>query len=254
MRYCGSKRAFAKDIIPFLVGAIRNEDTLFVDMCCGGCSIVSEMPHANKLAVDNNPYVIALWKKLQENVLNGFPGDNIPYDITEEQYKSIYQSYLNNDGRWTDFIIGYTGNALSYGGAWFEGYARPNNRGNRIENHCHEAYNGLMKQLANFKHIDTTEFVCASFEDFKSFKENTVIYIDPPYANTKKYASDFPHDKFYDWCRRLADKGIKIFISEYQMPDDFQCIWQKEKKDGMGTTKTGNKQKIKIEKLFTIKN
>jgi hypothetical protein len=39
-------------------------------------------------------------------------------------------------------------------------------------------------------------------------------------------------------------------VSEYSAPDDFKCIWSAEKKDGMGTTKFGCKQKTKIEKLF----
>lgn len=41
----------------------------------------------------------------------------------------------------------------------------------------------------------------------------------------------------------------KLYISEYDAPDDFECIWQMEKKDGLGTQK-GKKQNIKVEKLF----
>lgn len=32
-----------------------------------------------------------------------------------------------------------------------------------------------------------------------------------------------------DWCRQLAKDNI-VIISEYWMPDDFKCIWTKERK------------------------
>ena len=253
MRYCGSKRKFANDIVPILMGAIKDENTLFVDMCCGGCSIVSEVPHAKKWAIDSNKYVINLWNKLKENVIFGHPSDNIPYEITEEQYNSIKQSYLNGDGRWPDYIIGYVGNALSYGSSWFNGFAKPNynkrNKNGEPENHCHEAYNGLMKQLANFEHMDTTEFFYGSFDDF-IFPKHSVIYADPPYFETKSYMDDFPHAKFWDWVRKMSKAGHYVYVSEYTAPDDFKCIWEKKKKDGMATTKKGKKQNTKTEKLF----
>lgn len=256
MRYCGSKKRFAKDIVPILMGSIKDENTLFVDMCCGGCSIVSEVPHTKKWAIDYNKYVIALWNKLKQNVINGYPGDNIPYEITEEQYNSIKECYLNNDIRWPDYIIGYVGNALSYGSSWFNGFVRTNynkrNKKGEPENHCHEAYNGLMKQIRNFKHMDTTEFFYGSYDVF-DFPEHSVIYVDPPYSFTKKYESDFDTDKFWNWVRKMSIMGHEVFVSEYTAPSDFKCIWQKEKKDGMATTKRGVKQNIKIEKLWKIK-
>ena len=41
-------------------------------------------------------------------------------------------------------------------------------------------------------------------------------------------------------------------MSEYDAPDDFECIWQMEKKDGLGR-KSGKKQNTKVEKLFRLK-
>ena len=258
MRYCGSKRRFANDIVPFIMKFINSEEQLFVDMFCGGCSIISEVPHSYKLGIDNNPYVIKMWQTLKKNVLNGHSCDNIPYDITEEQYASIKESYLNKDGRWPDHVIGYVGNACSYGGAWFNGFAKPNynkcNKHGEPENHCHEAYNGLMKQLKGWYDMMGTDFICSSFEGSeKYFDPHSVIYCDPPYANTKKYMTDFPHDKFYDWCRKMTDEGHTVLVSEYEMPEDFICIWSKEKKDGMAACKKGDKANTKVEKLFICK-
>jgi DNA adenine methylase len=48
----------------------------------------------------------------------------------------------------------------------------------------------------------------------------------------------------------MSKAGHYVYVSEYTAPDDFKCIWEKKKKDGMATTKKGKKQNTKTEKLF----
>ena len=43
-------------------------------------------------------------------------------------------------------------------------------------------------------------------------------------------------------------------ISEYDAPYDFVCVWEKKRKDGMGSCKEGGNQKTKIEKVFVHKS
>ena len=54
----------------------------------------------------------------------------------------------------------------------------------------------------------------------------SVIYCDPPYSNTNcgKYKG-FDSERFHEWAR----KQDNIFISEYQMPDDFILVADIEK-------------------------
>ena len=52
----------------------------------------------------------------------------------------------------------------------------------------------------------------------------------------------------------MCNKGHKIMISEYTAPNDFVCIWEKTRKDGMGTTKVGGVQNTKIERVFVHKS
>ena len=59
---------------------------------------------------------------------------------------------------------------------------------------------------------------------------------------------DFDYSKFYEWCRQKHSEGYHIFISEYQMPDDFKCVWQKQVTCAMNQTIT----KKPTEKLFTL--
>ena len=177
-------------------------------------------------------------------------------NVTEEEYYDIKQSYLDNNCKYPDYIKGYVGNCCSYGGAWWNGYARFNPKKN--ENHILEAYNGLKKQVENFKYLKETDFIYGSYEsvvhtfcfspEYKCYK--VMAYFDPPYADTKKYESDFDNIHFWNACRFYSKYLENLYISEYSAPSDFKCIWKKEKKDGMRNTKKGERQNTKIEKLF----
>ena len=78
-------------------------------------------------------------------------------------------------------------------------------------------------------------------------ERDSVIYCDPPYKDTNTYLDDFNHDKFYQWLRKCREKNQQVFISEYQMPDDFFEVYFKEK------TCVFNDQKAtkKLEKLYS---
>ena len=242
MRYSGSKRRFAKDLVPIITKRLEAE-TEFVDLFCGGCNILSEVDHGNKTGVELNKYVLALWQYIKDNKGMG----DIPEFVDEETYYDIKWHYENQTERYPDWLIGYVGACCSYGGAWFNGYARFNP--NKNENHIREAYNGLKKQVANFKHLSETDFVNCSYNEIM-LKPGSVVYCDPPYAGTKKYESDFDNAAFWEWAREQYRRGVYVYVSEYTAPSDFKCIWMKAKKDGMGTTKFGIEQTDRIEKLF----
>lgn len=240
MRYCGSKRRFMKYLLPVFTKGMKKDDT-FVDLFGGGMNVVCEVDTINKVAVDYNKYIIALWQEIQTNGMS-----NIPSQVSEEMYNDVKRAYINDDKRYEDYIIGYVGACCSFGGSWFNGYARFNSKKN--EDHIKEAYNGLTTQVINFKHLDKVKFVYDSYDQIH-LDEKMIVYCDPPYASTKKYETDFDNAKFWEWARKTSKKVKKLFVSEYEAPDDFKCVWQMKKKDGLGTYK-GKKQKTKIEKLF----
>jgi DNA adenine methylase len=61
------------------------------------------------------------------------------------------------------------------------------------------------------------------------------------------YKDDFNHNEFWQWCRDRANEGHIVFVSEYNAPDDFECIWQKEIVSSLDKD-TGSKKGM--EKLF----
>lgn len=244
MRYCGSKRRFMKELLPILMKD-ADKETFFWDLFMGGANVLSEIPLKNKYGVDNNKFIVALWREVQKN---GFA--NIPTNVTEERYNDVKKSYLTGENFFPDYLIGYVGVCCSFGSSWFNGYARFNPKKN--EDHIAEALRGFKKQVVDFKNFDDTEFYYSSYNDFKYFNPNTILYCDIPYFSTKKYENDFDHEAFWNWARKIAPKVKHLYISEYDAPDDFECIWQAEKKDGLGR-KEGKPQNIKIEKLFELR-
>ena len=106
---------------------------------------------------------------------------------------------------------------------------------------------GKLKEIkAMLKDIDIK---CCDFKDFTGYK-NCLFYFDPPYKGTKQYSKQFiDYNSFYDFLRKLSENNI-VIISEYSMPDDFKCIWQKERKVLQKSDRTvGDKA---IEKLFIL--
>ena len=55
----------------------------------------------------------------------------------------------------------------------------------------------------------------------------SIIYCDPPYKGTTKNYNEFDNDKFWEWVRRMSKQGHEVYVSEYEAPTDFECIWKK---------------------------
>ena len=81
---------------------------------------------------------------------------------------------------------------------------------------------------------------------------NSIIYCDIPYQGTKQYSTskDFKHSNFWNWCRTKAKQGHTIFVSEYNAPADFKCVWQKEAKSSLSANGVIGGNKMSVEKLF----
>lgn len=236
MRYLGSKARIIKQLIPIITEHLNGENE-FVDAFMGGANVISNIDYHNKVGIEYSVYPWAIW-----NDISMFGVDWIPQAFDEEDYYDVKKSYKDKDGRYKQSMIGYVGNCLSYGSKWWGGFAKFNPKKN--EDHVKEAYNGIKKQYENFKYIETTRFVHASYNEY-DYKPNSVIYCDPPYQSTIGYESSFDHDKFWNWVREMSNKGHHVYVSEYSAPSDFKCIWRKAVKEQVG--KNINQ---KVEKLF----
>jgi DNA adenine methylase len=105
-----------------------------------------------------------------------------------------------------------------------------------------ECVRNVLKQSVN---IQGVEFVCKNYLEL-NIPENSLIYCDPPYKNTAGYKNEsvFNHLEFWQWCRDKAKAGHIVFVSEYNAPNDFECVWEGLLKNNMGNNSKDNKEKL----------
>lgn len=222
--------------MPIIQSYIAKDTRGYLEPFVGGANMIDKIRCNNKIGADIHKYLIAALKKLESGWIP-------PEEITEELYKDIQRNKEN----YPDYLVGYVGFQLSYGGKWFGGYRR-DKIGKR--NYSLEAYNNTLNQIPNLKNI---KFTCVDFRDLPLDKiKGYVIYCDIPYRGTTKYKTDdFPYEEFYEWVKMASINNI-VLISEYSMPEEFTCIWQKETKTLLDSNKYKSDDKnIRVEKLFT---
>ena len=231
MRYMGSKARFAKHILPIVLEG-RTDAQTYVEPFAGGMNMIDKVT-GKRIANDIHTGLIEMWKAL---VCDWQP----PLTVTEEQYR---QMKADKTGYPIE-LLAYVG-FNSYGGKWFAGYCR--DRGKQ-KDYWREHYNNIMKQVPNMKDV---EFRNCSFTDLE-IPPNSIIYCDPPYEGTTKYRTNFNHSLFWDWCREKSKQGHKVYISEYNAPDDFVCVWQKNAVSTLGANGETGDTKHSTERLFVL--
>lgn len=231
MKYVGSKNRLSKDLVPIIQSYIDKYNiTDYYEHFCGGANIIDKIKCKNRYGSDIHPYLIALLKQTQTDT------SVFPETISEDEYRRV----RDNKEQYSDWYVGLVG-FCSFGAKWFGGYPRDRTGQRDIPN---EAIRNLIKQAPNLSGI---KFECKDFRHYNNIK-GALFYEDIPYKGTTKYKVDlFPYDEFYDWCRTMSKDNI-ILISEYQMPDDFTCIYEKNLK----CTLDKNSRTDRTKRLFTI--
>ncbi len=244
MQYMGSKSRFAKDIVPIIQNAIdENDIENYYELFVGGANIIDKVICKNRFGTDINKYLIELLIYVRDNDLS-----TLPNRILFEEYDKVRQSYRKNDGKYPNWYKGFVGFCASYGNRFFDGgYAR-NSKEDISGERTKSAIKNLKEQAPNLKGI---LFAIRDYKLALGKIKNSVIYLDPPYKDTKQYSDTINYEEFYNFCRQLKRDNNIIFISEYNMPDDFKIIWEKE------TTTTIDKNANirdtkRVEKLFTL--
>lgn len=222
MQYFGGKSKISKSLAVVLNPITKGKP--FVALFCGACNVVERITTASsRIANDNNPYLIALLKAIQD-------GYEPPTHVTREQYNYV-MSHLDENPA----LSGFIGIGCSFSGGWKNGYAHNNS----ATNYAIYAYNTLLRQKQKLEGVTLTS--C----DYNkaSIPVGAVVYCDPPYKGTtnKYYARKFDYDTFIAWVEANKDK-YDIYISEYkenfaQWPTSYEIVWEKESCQSMSKHK-----------------
>lgn len=98
---------------------------------------------------------------------------------------------------------------------------------------------GQLQQLEQLEQLERLHFSNLSYDQVE-IKPDSIIYCDPPYANTADYDADFDHKKFLDWADSQENP---VFISEYKINDKRFRPMFKIKKRSMFKIKVGTVHK-----------
>ena len=242
MKYMGSKARFTKEILPIILKD-RTPEQWYVEPFAGGMNAICEV-QGNRIANDKNYHLIEMWKGLVNGIKYPTEIPNDLYCFARDIYNGREEKTLSDD------LIGWIGWMGSANGRFFDGgySGKSNTKIGTVRDYIKEAISNIEKQLpkmigVQFENKDYTEL---------EIPNESIIYCDIPYQGTKQYSTskDFDHSIFWDWCREKAKQGHTIFVSEYNAPADFECVWQKEAKSSLSANGKIGGNKLSVEKLF----
>lgn len=237
IKYMGSKSRVAKDISKIINGIIIDKNiNTYIEPFVGGCNMIEHIKCENKIASDNNEYLISMWKDLQR-------GWNPPAEMSKKMYNDI----KNNKEKYSKALVSIAGFCATYNAKWFGGYAGiVKTKINTYRNYYDEAIRNIQKQTYKIMDVD---FRYGDYEQYSDIK-NSLIYCDIPYQGTTQYGTskNFNYDKFWSWARETSKHNV-VLVSEYNAPNDFKCIWEKQ----LTTTLDKNSRKKDTEKLFILR-
>ena len=238
MRYVGSKNRLAKELVPIIQSYITNETKGYIEPFVGGANMIDKIECNNKIGCDIHEELIELLKYIQNT------NNVLPTTITEEEYNKVR---LNKD-KYEKWYVGFVGFCATFGAKYFGGYAR-GFKEDKItpRDMAAEGIKNIEKQRKNLQNI---KFKCCSYDEINKNIKDFVINCYPPYKGTLKYTTDFEYDKFYKWCKEMSKNNI-VLISEYWMPEEFECIWEKKTTVRIDSNKKSKDKKMeRTEKLF----
>lgn len=238
MKYMGSKNRIAKYILPIMLKEAEKQGiTKWVEPFVGGANMIDKVPDTmERVGYDVNEYLITMFNSLK--------GDFIPKDYyTKDEYV-----FIKNNKDLDKGLTGYIGFNCSYSGKWFGGFAGIVDTKGGVRNYQSEAKKNVLTQMESLSDV---KFVYDSYEKLNF--DGCLIYCDPPYQSTTLYpVGGFDHNNFFDWCREQAKNNV-VFVSEYNAPDDFVCVWQQEVKSSLSANGVAGGSKVSVEKLFRVK-
>lgn len=211
MKYLGSKNRIAKEILPIMLYVCeRHGLTEGVEPFVGGANMLDKVPkHFDRVGLDLNPHTIEALIFIRDHI------NEAPAQFSEAEYKNFHGTPAEPFSSWVRFVC-------AFGAKFQSGFARSTGR-----DHYAEGLRNAQKQSPN---LQNCIFRNAPYQAAAYLTDSPkLIYCDPPYKGTEKYKNvpSFDHDKFFIWCRAMGEAGHYVFVSEYQAPPDFVCVWSK---------------------------
>lgn len=241
MKYTGSKARISAEVTNIFNKIIEENNIInYIEPFVGGANIIENITCKNRYGFDNNEYLISLWNAL----LKGY---SFPEFITREEWCAV----KNDIDKYPKEYVAVVGICASYNGAWFASYGGYSaTKTGKDRNYYNEAVSNIKKQLPKLQDVS---FSIKNYQDLSMEKmNNAFIYCDPPYqrgSRRYKESSQFNHEEYWKWIRKISINNF-VVCSEYEAPDDFVCIFEKQ----LSKTHPLQVKEIPTEKLFVYKD
>jgi DNA adenine methylase len=216
MLYMGGKGRLGRPLADVILASTVKRET-YIEPFIGGGNLFKHLgPKFAAVHVgDVHEELMLMW--------GAAAGGWVPPDtVGEAEYKAVRASPASP-------LRGFVGFGCSFGGKWWGGYARSECNGNDYyARHAAKSVNEIARLLP--PHVPGT-LRRASYEEWTPLvTRETVVYADPPYANTTKYKGTFDHGEFWRMMGHWTDIGASVFVSEYTAPSGWAPIWSKEQR------------------------
>jgi len=181
-------------------------DGIYIEPFVGGCNMITQVNHHTKIGYDANKFLIAVLREARDN----------PDNLTKAKCicRAAYNYVKANKDLFQNWYVGAMGFFPTYSNKWMGTYFDDLDPG-----YFKNSIRSILKQ-----DLRSYQLICSDYKNIPIGKGN-VIYCDPPYKIYDYYGMPFNHDEFYDWVRKISKDNI-VLVSEYEMPDDFVCIWE----------------------------
>jgi len=215
----------------------------YVEPFCGYCHVLRRVVNKETLAAsDCHPLLLSLLGAVQA-------GAPMPSHITKERYHQLKKSGGDSVER-AAACFGFSFNGRAWGG-YTSSYTRPSGSIDDI----------WATRMRYYKRLCTSPgFATATLrlEDYRTAigtsaangsPHTTLIYMDPPYANTTTYRGTprFDSAALWETAREWSRRGAVVLVSEYTAPLDFATVATQSKSS---TLAGGGKQTPRTERLF----
>lgn len=211
----GGKQRLAKYLCSAMLAHCGGREVYWEPFLGGGSVFAATAPYfSSAIGSDVHPDLILLWGTLLE-------GWEPPSVLSEGEWQALRDADPSP-------LRAFAGFGCSFGGRWFEGYARG------TEDFAGETRRSLLRKIGAISGCPQVSFLRMSYAQVAP-REGTVLYCDPPYNTTSvptyrrrhMGAAEFVSSEFWEKCREWAAGGCPVFVSEYECPvAEAKCVFE----------------------------
>lgn len=203
MQYQGGKWVAGRWISEHLIRQGRGCRS-YLEPFVGGASVAARMVprFGEAVLADVRLDLIMCWDAMAG-------GWEPPDKVTESLYAELRDAAPSA-------LRGFVGHCCSFGGRWFNGYAR-NGVGDSY------AARGKASCLRKVATMEPAAWACADYRSWTP-RQGWLVYADPPYEGVRDHKLPFHHDVFWDTMREWREAGATVVVSEYAAPPDWRCL------------------------------